>query len=560
MTAALGLGDWPDGSTHPVLELLVDAIAEMGGFARVTLAIAEGTALVPVAYAGPPGSSPTPLGLAPEELAVPAGGRLLLVPGDGDLTGEAWQSGDLLIGVLTEVDRVIGVIRCDDPHSGRRPDPAVRRVLERCFHQTERTVANARERLELREQFGYAEAARRLVRSALAPAHPSLEAVLEHAHRPLVEGFHATGSWIEVLDPAAVARGYARARDSAVVPLPDDVIDLCHEVGLRLWLEQQSLVVEVGAERPEDDAAVVRIRDEVRGLGLGSVLAVPLGAGPEYFGFLALGRRTTDPAWSAIERSSAVQIGYDLGAALRTASALEGQRALVRELQQLDDYRSQLIATLSHELRTPLTVIAGNLEMLGSLEIGEIGARHHRAMTRGATRMQRVVDDLLLLATVSDPQHPVEEAEVDLAHLVREVAALVATPVHTGGLALDVDLPSDPLVVTGSPSELDRLVGNLLSNAVKYTEPGGTVAVRAVHEHRRVVLTVADTGIGIGPDDLEGLFRAFYRTSNPDALRHPGTGLGLAIVATIAERHGGTVAVASELGRGTTFTVTIPAR
>lgn len=193
--------------------------------------------------------------------------------------------------------------------------------------------------------------------------------------------------------------------------------------------------------------------------------------------------------------------------------------------------------------------------------IGSIDAavRHHRAMQRGVERMQRVVDDLLLLATVSDPEHPVEESPVDLAEVVREVAALVATPAQAGELTLDVRLPAERLIVSGSPSELDRLVSNLLSNAVKYTDPGGTVTVRAGSDARRVVLTVTDTGIGISPEDVEGLFRAFYRTSNPAALRQPGTGLRLAIVATIAERHGGSVAVDSELGRGTTFTVTLPA-
>jgi signal transduction histidine kinase len=554
------LGEWPDPDTRPVLQLLVEAVAEMSGFARVTLALAHEGALATVAQAGSPDPARAPFPVGLQEVAVAGASRLRFIAADGDPDAEAWQAGDLLLGVLADDHgQVLGALRLDEPASGRRPDATLRRLLERCIAQTERTVANAGERLELREQIGYAEAARRLLRSALMPAHTSLEAVLEHTHRPLVEGFHATGSWIEVLDPAAVARGYARARDSAVVPLPDEVVDLCHEVGRRLWREQRAVVLEADTADSDDDPAMQRIRSELRELGLGSALAAPLGAGPEYFGFLALGRRPQDPAWSAVERSAALQVAYDLGAALRTAHALERERSLVRRLQQLDDYRSQLIATLSHELRTPLTVIAGNLEMLGALDIGDAGTRHHRAMTRGAERMQRVVDDLLLLATVSDPQHPVEESAVDLGHVVKEVAALVATTMQSEDLTLDLQLPPEPLVVTGSPSELDRLVGNLLSNAVKYTGRGGAVTVRATRDHRHAVQTITDTGIGIAPEDIEGVFRAFYRTSNPEALRRPGTGLGLAIVATIAERHGGAVRVDSELGRGTTFTVTLPA-
>ena len=96
-------------------------------------------------------------------------------------------------------------------------------------------------------------------------------------------------------------------------------------------------------------------------------------------------------------------------------------------------------------------------------------------------------------------------------------------------------------MVPGDPTELDRLVGNLVSNAVKYTHAGGTVAVSATRRDDEVVLAVADDGLGISEEDQLGLFRAFFRTTNPDALREPGTGLGLAIVATVAERHEGRV-------------------
>jgi signal transduction histidine kinase len=102
-------------------------------------------------------------------------------------------------------------------------------------------------------------------------------------------------------------------------------------------------------------------------------------------------------------------------------------------------------------------------------------------------------------------------------------------------------------------------VGNLVSNAVKYTGAGGTVGVSATRRGGSVVLRVADDGLGISEADQVGLFRAFFRSTNPDALREPGTGLGLAIAATVVERHGGRVDVESALGAGTTFTVTLPA-
>ena len=150
------------------------------------------------------------------------------------------------------------------------------------------------------------------------------------------------------------------------------------------------------------------------------MLAVPLGAGSECLGFLVLTRDFAGPAVVAgRDRRPRSEIGHDLGAALMTARALERERALVRELQQLDDYRSQLIATLSHELRTPLTVISGNLRDARRRSSSTSGRRgYHEAMGRGTDRMQKVVDDLLLLARVSNPRHPLVRLPVDLREVV----------------------------------------------------------------------------------------------------------------------------------------------
>ncbi len=386
------------------------------------------------------------------------------------------------------------------------------------------------------------------------PAHASLEAVLRSTHRALVEGFRASGSWIQVLDSQCPGGGYARQYDGEEVTLSAEVIDLAQRLALRLWREQEVLVV-VAGQTPDLPDVVHRQLEE---LELASVLAVALGAGTECLGFLALTRREQDPPWSQVEIDSAKQIGHDLGAALMTARALEREREMVRELQRLDDYRSQLIATMSHELRTPLTVIAGNLEMLGGLDLESVAMQHHAAMTRGADRMKKVVDNLLVLARVSNPQHPLVPVPVDLHDVAHDVVALVDSAARTKGLTLNVDLEPTDLVVPGDPEEIDRLLANLVSNAVKYTPAGGTVTVSAQYRPEEVVLRVVDDGLGISEEDQAGLFGAFFRTTNPDALAQPGTGLGLAIVATIVERHEGSVNVSSELGTGTTFTVTLP--
>ena len=566
---------WSDSSARAVLQLMVESVAEMVGFEVAVLSVVLDEELVTVAYTGPEEYrayllEPDPVAVLDSVLgaAVDWGPRLRFIEAGthGQLEGhwvvmeqqaaaapDAWHPEDALLALLTDDAGVpVGILSVDKPLSGRRPDDRQRDLLERYAAQAERAVLTAFEREELLAQVAHAEAARRLIRAASTTPDASVEAVLRLTHGPLVEGFGASGSWIQVFDPPV---GYARAHDGETVFIADEVVDVAIRWAPVLWAEQRCLVATVGESEDLSPAVHALLED----LELWSVLGVPLGVGPECVGFLVLTRRAQDPAWTPGEIDSALEVGHDLGAALTTARALERERTAVRELRQLDDYRSQLIATLSHELRTPLTVISGNLELLGGHGLDPAGERFHAAMTRGTERMQKVVDDLLLLARVSHPQHPLVRAPVDLRTVADDVTMLVESTARSKGLTLAVELEDAPLVVLGDVGELDRLLGNLVSNAVKFTPAGGLVRISARRRGDAVVLRVSDTGLGISEEDQAGLFSAFFRTTNPAALSESGTGLGLAIVASIVERHAGRVEVESRLGEGTTFTVTLPA-
>ncbi len=570
---------WSDSSARAVLQLMVESVAEMIGFEVAALSVVIGDELVTMAYTGPEDlreyvEQSDPLSVLDPvlERAQEWGPRLRFLEGVplADLEGhwieveqhatahpDAWSASDALLAVLTGDDGApVGVLSVDRPVTGRRPDERQRRLLERYAEQAERAVITASEREAMVQQIAHAEAARRMVRAASRPAHASLQAVVRETHDPLVAGFGARGSWLQVFQPDGVDVGVVRTHDGEVLRLPGDIVAVARERAPVLWAEQRVQVV-TAEELPLGwpRSVLTHLVDR----GLGSVLGVPLGVGDECVGFLALSRYDDQPPWSQVELDAALQVGHDLGAALVTARALESERTLVRELQQIDDHRRQLIATMSHELRTPLTVIAGNLEMLDGQPLDERGQRYHAAMTRGTTRMRRVVDDLLLLAQVSNPQTPLEPEPVDLGTVVSGVVDLVESTAAAKGLSLRTSLAEGDLVVPGDPDELDRLLANLVSNAVKYTAAGGDIVVSAWRRDEEVVVTVTDTGLGISPEDQVGLFRAFYRTSNPEALRETGTGLGLAIVAEIVERHGGRLSVSSALGEGTTFTVVLPA-
>jgi signal transduction histidine kinase len=179
-------------------------------------------------------------------------------------------------------------------------------------------------------------------------------------------------------------------------------------------------------------------------------------------------------------------------------------------------------------------------------------------LERGATRLGRVVDDLLLLSKVGDPNNPVLTSPVDLRRVVDGVLELGAVTADRRSIRLVVDATDPAPIAAGDADELDRLVGNLVGNAIKYSHPGSTVTISLRRETGQAVLAVTDEGIGIAEDEQPLLFTEFFRSADPTVHAEPGTGLGLAIVARIVERHGGRVDVVSTLGRGSTFTVWLP--
>jgi signal transduction histidine kinase len=282
-----------------------------------------------------------------------------------------------------------------------------------------------------------------------------------------------------------------------------------------------------------------------------------MGAGPECLGYLVLGRDADPCSWSPVEVTAALELGRDLGRAVLHARLYEREHQLVQELRQIDRYKTEMISTLAHELKNPLTAIIGHLEML---ESGEHGAtpRSLAAIERGATRLRRLVEDLLLLSKVGDPQRPLAPSTVDLADVVTGVADLLLPQATKQGVVLELQGTAGKVPVWGDAGELDQVVGNLLSNAVKFSPVGGTVRLTLREVTGGVVLRCSDEGIGISPDDQEQLFTEFFRSTNPEALEIPGTGLGLTIVKRIVERHQGSISLESRLGEGTTFTVTLP--
>jgi len=225
--------------------------------------------------------------------------------------------------------------------------------------------------------------------------------------------------------------------------------------------------------------------------------------------------------------------------------------------QQASEQRlRQFLADASHELRTPLTSIRGYSELfrLGAAERpGDLSAAMRRIEDE-ATRMGVLVDDLLLLARL-DQGRPLELVPVDLASVAREVAADAA--VVDAGRAITFTAPS-PVVVLGDEQRLRQAIANLVRNALYHTPPGTPVEVTVRADGARAAVSVTDHGPGIAPEHLGKIFERFYRADSSRTRESGGMGLGLAIVSSIAEAHGGSARVESEVGSGATFTIELP--
>jgi signal transduction histidine kinase len=231
--------------------------------------------------------------------------------------------------------------------------------------------------------------------------------------------------------------------------------------------------------------------------------------------------------------------------------------AMIASLEQLVSAQRQFLADASHELRTPLTVICTALETrLRAREPDAACLRETlQVVHTEARRMHRLVEDLLTLARADSGQLPLQLAPVQLEEVVKEACEAAEWMLERRRLRLDLQ---EDVTLTADAGRLRQLMLNLLANAAQHTPPHGEVHVVLQRGDGQAILTVRDNGEGIAPEHLPHVFERFYRADGARSPRQGGTGLGLAIGHWIAEAHGGTLVAASELGRGSTFTCSLP--
>jgi len=219
----------------------------------------------------------------------------------------------------------------------------------------------------------------------------------------------------------------------------------------------------------------------------------------------------------------------------------------------------RLVADASHELRTPLAVMRAELEVaLRADDLSAADAEVLASTAEEATRMSKIVDDLLTLAHRDENNLELLLAPVDLGEIATEVTTQLRPLAQAGDVRLLVEAP--PVPVVADQARLTQVVTNLVDNAVKYTGAGGSVRVRVWEQAGWGGLAVTDTGPGIGPQDLPKVFDRFFRLDAARTRVQGGSGLGLAICKELVEAHGGRIRAESVPGAGSTFSLTLPGR
>jgi len=234
-------------------------------------------------------------------------------------------------------------------------------------------------------------------------------------------------------------------------------------------------------------------------------------------------------------------------------------------LRRVEEMRADFIANASHELRTPLAALLGFIETLqGSAKDDPVAREKFLAIMQGqATRMARLIDDLLSLSRIELNAHLQPNTAVDLARIVRQVVDGLQTLARDREVEIKVSAPPEPLIVLGDRDELVRALENLVENALKYAAAGKRVDIALTRAQTRAAtpearIAVRDYGPGIAPEHLPRLTERFYRVDVADSRAQGGTGLGLALVKHVLNRHGGRLTVESTLGAGATFTIHLP--
>jgi signal transduction histidine kinase/glycine cleavage system H lipoate-binding protein len=403
---------------------------------------------------------------------------------------------------------------------------SLRRDLERAYH-----------RLETLYQIG---------RATTSTIH--LEQVLQMVVRLTAEALDAKGCSIRLLDDSGQILRIVAAWGLSDQYLQKGPVEVRHSLIDQEALRGKPVIV---LEAPLDPR--FQYPEEIEREGICSVLCCPLMVRGQAIGVIRIYS-------AACYRYGQEEADFLMTIASEVAVAIANAMAY-RKLEEIDRAKSQFVLTVTHELRSPVATVQSLLRVISGGYAGQVSSKQKELIERAERRilfLQQLIDDLLDLAAGKTEHLTETPRPVTVNPVVTKVVAQLRPVAEEKSLDLRVYVPHEALSVLAVEDGMERIVVNLVGNAIKYTLPGGRVEVTLERRGNEAVLIVSDTGIGIPQDALPHLFEEFFRAENARAIEREGTGLGLSIVKNLVERYGGRIAVESQLGQGSTFTVRFP--
>ncbi|MFQ6102049.1 MAG: ATP-binding protein [Anaerolineae bacterium] len=288
-----------------------------------------------------------------------------------------------------------------------------------------------------------------------------------------------------------------------------------------------------------------------------SLLAVPLQIKDRRIGVLETINKQGGGTFDQEDVETLTALAAQAAVAIENARLVEALREAYERLGELDKLKSDFIAIASHELRTPLSLILLYADLLQE-QLGEKAGPQLDAVLRAATHLKHIIEAMLNLRYLETGQMQVVPTHFDLRVEVEEACKDYQVIAETNGLVLEAEVPDEEVLVQADEDKVGVVLNNLISNAVKFTPAGGRVRVSVCSRGDEVEFSVADTGVGIPPEELDRIFERFYQVEDHMTRRHGGMGLGLSIVKGLVELHGGRVWVESGLGQGSRFVVVLP--
>jgi signal transduction histidine kinase len=312
----------------------------------------------------------------------------------------------------------------------------------------------------------------------------------------------------------------------------------------------------------EERAYAPRMRQMLERFGFRASLAVPLLREERIIGGLVVRRKSAGefrPEVIELLKTFATQSVL----AIQNARLFREIEDKSRQIEAANQHKSEFLANMSHELRTPLNAIIGFSEVLGERLFGELNekqAEYTDDILTSGRHLLSLINEILDLSKVEAGRMELELAAFDLPLAIDNARTFVRERATKHGIMLDVSVDERLGEFVGDERKIKQILLNLLSNAVKFTPEGGRIGIDARQINGAVEISVSDTGIGIATEDQPKIFEEFRQVGSNYAHKVEGTGLGLTLAKKFVELHGGRIWVESELGRGSTFTFTLPIR